>query len=264
MAKVKIKVGKEDVEKSADAGDFEQAPPGMYVFELKEVNPGYTKGDDGKEDKSRPYLECIWKPIGSGREGAPLTAQLSQIWDYVSFGEASKWKMAQFALAVGLKVNAKGEIDSEIEIEEGKPGTIIGTKAIGRVKKDKDQEGNYRAKIGGLYNMDGAAAESGDDAFAEEGGDDAEEANDSPFGDDAGEVGEELWTEETLMAVEDLKALGEEAKAFDLTPQEFIVRKGKAVDQDATKAALVAAILEAQNGPADDGAAEEALPDDPF
>lgn len=261
MGKVKIKVGKEDVEKAAEQGDFEQAPVGLYVMELKELNPGFAKGDNDKEDKTRPYLEAIWKPIGLGREGKALETPLSQIWDYVSFGESSKWKMTQFALALGLKVNAKGEIDAEIETEPGKPGTVIGTKVIGRVKKSSDQDGNYRAKIGGLYNMDGAAAESGDDAFAEGEAEEEGDSNDNPFGDD-GETGDELWTAETLGAIEDMKELGAEATAFDLVPQDYVVKKGKAVDIDATKAALIEAILEAQNG-TEEAEGDEAT-EDPF
>lgn len=261
MGKVKIKVGKEDVEKSEASGDFEPAPVGLYVLELIEVNPGFAKGEGGKEDKSRPYLECIWRPVGLGREGKPLTTQYSQIWDYVSFGEASKWKMAQFALAIGLKTNAKGEIDGEIEIEDGKPGTIIGTKVIGRLKKDSDQEGNYRPKVGNLSHIDGAASESGDDAFADD------DAGGSPFDDTpddtAGE--DDLLTREGLEEIEDLKELGSLAGEFDLTPQDFIIKTRGKVDPAKTKAALIDAILEAQDGPADDAdGGTEDLPDDPF
>ena len=258
MTKVTISVSSEDVEAAADQGDFVQAPVGMYCAELVGLKPGHAKGDDGKPDKSRPYLECIWKITGVGREGAALPERYSQIWDYVSFGESSKWKMAQFALTLGLPMDAKGNIKGEIETEENKPGTVVGTKAFLKVKKDVDQAGDYKAKVGGTYPIDGSAAESGADAFADDG------PADDVFGEDAGEVEGDLWTQETLEAVEDLKALGAEATAFDLTPQEYIVKvKGK-VDQAATKAALIEAILEAQNGTEGDTEDADGEEPDPF
>lgn len=263
MGKVRIKVGADDVEKAAEAGDFEQARPGLYTAILDECNPGFTKGENDKPDKSRPYLECIYKITGTGREGKPLETQLSRIWDYVSFGESSKWKMAQFALAMGLKTNAKGEIDQEIEIEPDKPGTVVGTDVVIRVKKDSDQEGNYRGKIGAVYNKDAAESDGESSAFADEAEEGEGDSNDNPFGDSEEAGDEDLWTRETLEAIEDLKELGEEAKAFDLTPQEYIQRKGKKVDTEATKAALIDAILEAQNGPEEEAGATDPA-EDPF
>lgn len=257
MAKVKIKASKEAVEKAQDQGDFVQAPKGIYTAELKECNPGHAKGSDSKPDKSRPYLECVWKIDGVGREGEKLDTQYAQIWDYVTFGEETEWKRAQFGAAVGLPVK-NGEIDGEIEIEEGKPGTVIGKRALIRVKGDKDQDGDYKAKIGWMGPLSGPAL--ADDPLADE----PEAEPDDPFG-EGGEDGEvELLTREDLEAME-LKELGALAQTdFDITPQDHIVKvKGK-VSPDKTKEKLIDAILEAQGAEEEPEAETEENPEDPF
>lgn len=253
MGKVKIKVGKKAVEEAGKSGDFEQPKPGVYTATLVECKPGFTKGDDGKPDKSRPYLECIYQIDGVGREGKKPEVQYSRLWDYVSFSEASEWKQAQFGIAMGLEVTASGGIDGSIETEENKPGTVIGRKVVIRVKKDSDQEGNYRGKIASVMPADGGAdLDAGDDGEILEGDEDVVE-EDNPFGEDSEGDEEDYLTEEDLEALS-LKELGALASNdFDLTPQEHIVKvKGK-VDQDQTKAALIAAILEAQGAEDEDG-----------
>lgn len=259
MAKVRIKASKESVEKAEDQGDFVQAPKGIYTAELTEVNPGHTKGKDGKPDKTRPYLECVWKIDGKGREAEPLDERYSSIWDYVTFSDESDWKRAQFGTAVGLPVK-NGEIDGDIEIEAGKPGTVIGARALVRIKGDKDQDGDYKAKIGWMGPLSGPALP--DNPMA--GGDDEPEAADDPFGGGSSEE-EELWTAETLGEL-DLKELGAEASTnWDLTPQDFIVKVRGKVSQDKTKEKLIAAILEAQGAEEEEGSGDaEDNSDDPF
>lgn len=262
MAKVRIKAGAEAVAKAEDQGDFILAPAGPYTAVLQECAPGYAKGDDDKPDKSRPYLECIWKIDGVGREGTKPEVQYSRIWDYVTFGEETDWKRAQFGAAMGLPV-VKGEIDGEIEVEEGKPGSVIGVRALIRVKHEKDKrdpEGEKRAKIGWMGPLSGPAL--ADNPMDDSG----PEASTDPFADAAGEEELDLWTAETLGEL-DLKALGEEAKTnWDLTPQDFIVQvKGK-TDAAKTKDAIIAAILEAQGAeePEADAGTPDAAADDPF
>lgn len=263
MAKVRIKAGKEAVAKAEDQGDFVLAPKGIYIGELVQVDPGYAKGEDDKPDKSRPYLECQWKLVGVGREGAELPERYGNVWDYVTFGEETDWKRAQFGSAVGLPVK-NGEIDGEIEIEEGKPGTVIGKKAIMRIKHEKGRtaEDDSRAKIGWMGPLSGPAL--ADDPMA--GGDDGAAEPDDPFAEAGGEEEEELLTREQLEAM-DLKELGAVCPDFDLTPQDYIVKvKGKGkVNADKTKAAVIDAILEAQGAEEEGGAGETAAnPDDPF
>lgn len=259
MTKVKVQAGQDAVKQAGEAVEFVDAPPGLYIAELVECNAGFSKGDDDKEDKSRPRLECIYKPIGVGREGEPMPdgVRYGQVWDYVSFGEDSEWKRAQFGLAMGAKPDAQGNIDVSFETDKDKPGTIIGTKVILRVKRGKDLEGNYRAKCGGVFHIDSGEAAETSSAFADDAGNE-ESAPDNPFGDDSGAEEEDLYTEEYLIGLE-MKDLGEAAKQFDLDPNDFLVKKRGKVDLDATQAAVVAAILEAQNG------SEEAGDDDsPF
>ncbi len=259
MAKIKIKASKDAVEKAGESGDFEQPKPGLYVAELVQCDPGHAKGDDGKPDKNRPYLECVYKITGVGREGAKPESPLARLWDYVSFTPTSEWKVAQFALAMGIPLK-NGAIDGTIENEANKPGTVIGTKVLARVKADKDLEGNYRGKIGNVTHIDSGTKSETADAFDDSDGD-AEEA--SPFDDsDEGETSTEeeddLLTEEDLANM-DNKELAEVAKEFDIEPKEFIkVVKGK---KQAQRAELIAAILEAQGG---DEEGEDGDDEDPF
>lgn len=257
MAKVKLQAGKEDV-KSAIAGqeDLVQAPPGVYTAELVQVNTGHTKGEDGKPDKDRPYLECIYSITGVGREGAEPEERYARLWDYVSFG--TKWKVAQFGIAMEVPVNGNGGIDGQVEIEADKPGTIIGKSVIIRVKRDKDLDGNYRGKINSVLPMSAGTASESSAAFADDA--DGSSNGDDPFSEDQGSA-EDLLTRSQLEEM-DLKELGALCTEFDLTPQDYIVKVRGKVDNDKTKAAVVDAILEAQGG--DPEAEETGDPDDPF
>jgi len=245
-SKVKLRVSKEAVEEAKDRKDLEPPKPGIYVFQLREISPEFAKDENGEEDKSRPYLNCVWKPIAKGREQEELDAPLGNVWDIVSFSEDSEWKRAEFALALGLPMK-NGEIDADIEIDPDKPKTVIGTKILGRVKakKKRSPEDEYRPSMARMWPLVSEPTELGDDG--------------NPF-DAAAEAepdsGVEYLTEEGLLEM-DLKELGELAKTdFDLDPNEYVVRDSKKkVDLDATKAAVVAAILEAQG--ADGDAAEE-------
>lgn len=270
MAKIKIKAGKEAVESAQESVEFEEAPPGVYVGEVKEITAGHSKGSDGKPDKDRPRLEVILRLTGVGREGAPFPdgKRYGQVWDYVSFSEESAWKRAQFGIAMGIPVK-NGEIDGDIEIDPTKPGTVVGKKVLVVIKADSDNAGNYRAKVRAILSLEASAEGTGDSGLFDdadaptEGGD----IDDNPFADDADSSGgDDLLTKEMLEDTDeypDLKSLGAVAEEFDLVPQEFIVKgpRGKGVNQEKTRAALIAGILEAQNGTdGDDAGADE----DPF
>lgn len=259
MGKIKIQVGKKDVEQAQSSGDFEQAPPGVYVAELKTCEPGHAKGSDGKPDKDRPYLACTYAIIGVGREGAKLDKgkKYSNLWDYVSFSEAAKWKMAQFGIAMGLPIKA-GAINASIETEAGKPGTIIGTKVLLSVKADKDLQGDYKGSVRSVSPLAGDDADLFDDD--EEGSEDLEDSEEEfdEEGDDDGSEDEDLLTAEELEE-EDLKSLGVIAEEFDLDPKDFVVKtKAGKTNKVKTKAAVIEAILEAQ------GADEDEDEEEPF
>lgn len=259
MGKIKIQVGKKDIEQAQSSGDFEQAPVGVYTAVLKSVEPGHAKGDDGKPDKDRPYLACVWQIDGTGRSGAKLEKgkNYSQLWDYVSFSEAAKWKMAQFALAIGLPIK-NGAISASIEIEEGKPGTIIGSRVILSVRADKDLQGEYKASVRGVYPLD----EGDSELFDDDGDEDEDElGDDDDFdGEDDDDESEpdsgDMLTRDGLEEEGDLKALGSIAKEFDLDPKDYIVKtKAGKLSNAKTKSAIIDAILEAQG-------ADEDVPED--
>lgn len=251
MAKIKIQVDNEAVQQAQASGDFEHAPPGVYIAELAELNQGYTKGDNGMPDQTRPYLECIYKIVGEGREGTKPNKTYSRIWDYVSFGESSKWKMAQFGLAMGLPVK-NGKIDATLETEEGKPGSVIGKKIFLSLKAGKDRDGEYRPNVRNVSNF-GEVNVLDDDEF-EDGNSDIDVIDeDETFSieieeaeDVEAEVGNDILTLESLKA-KDLEELGPIAKDFDLDPKTFIVRNSaKKIDRDKTAASLISGILSAQ------------------
>lgn len=193
MAKWKLKASKEDVEAAQEQAEFEHAPPGYYVCTIDEMSHG--PGKEGKDSRA----EVILKPVASFKDGVrtKLTENYSRIWDYISDGESSGWKRAQFGAALGIKTK-RGVFQEDIEMEKGKPGSVVGKEVLVRLKKDSDQEGNYRAKAGNYLPKD--ALDN-----AEEGGSEPEEVDDED-----GEP-EEEGTEEEY----DFEALGEAADEDD-------------------------------------------------
>lgn len=238
---IKMKASKEAVEEAGNAVDFEQAPPGLYVIKLAALEGGKQKDKD-----SDPYVEARWQIVGVGRSADPLPEDestgkrkaYSGLFDVISLGDSSEWKRAQYAAALGKKLSANGEFS--LEDNPDKPGTDIGKLALGRVKKDVDNAGNYRAKLGTIFEFsaDGVdLSDAGDapDPFAT---DDTEE--------DSGGV--EYLTREGLEAMEpkDIRPILEQ---FDLDPTAF---KGKTAIADA-----IDAILEAQGTVGEDADAGE-------
>jgi len=249
MAKVRMKASKEAFEKAgSDQGDFVLPKPGYYTAILKTINDGYSKTADGDEDKNRPRLECIYEIVGVGREDEPATENYGNIWDYVSFSAESEWKRAEFMKALGL---ADDEAEVDFDTEE-----VEGTKVLIRVKHEKGRtkDDPPRAKIAKLLPFSDADSDA---AFGDSGGGATEDVE---FGADAGDPDEEYLTEEGLQEM-DIKELGKIAGEFDIDPQALVVRnRAKKVDLDKTKAAVIAAILEAQGAPEDGGDGDE----DPF
>lgn len=244
MAKVTFKIPKKAFEDAADQGDFETAPPGLYVAKLTSCEQHYAKGDGGKPDKKRPSLECIWQIVGVGREGEKSPVRYSQIWDYVSQRDSEDvhWKQAQFAAAMGLGDGSKN-VNVTKDTEE-----FVGTLALIRVKKDKSQDGEPRAKISWMGPNEGDEA----DAFEEAEGDEAE--GDEEAFEDGEAVGEE---DDTLYDADDLKAMDrDEFKA--LCEQYEIKVKGK------KKSELIDLVLEAQQAAIEEEGDDGDDDDEPF
>lgn len=270
MAKVRIKAGKEGVERAESFGDFEDIRPGTYRMKLVEINARHAKGDDGKPDKSRPMLEFVVKPYSEDREGkVKFTKNYGQLWSYVRLtGEGQDATRAMWAIALGATPNAKGEVDLSVETDPDKPGTDVGKHVIVRVKGEEYQ-GEMRPKVATVWPVqagtenvgedDGDELEDGDDIDEELEDELEDEDVEDPFGEDEDEEPEEddYLTEDGLKAME-LKDLGKLATDdFDLDPKASIVKftrganKGK-MNQPKTKEKLIAAILEAQGADSDD------------
>lgn len=244
MAKVTFKIPKKAFEGVGDQGDFEQAPPGLYIAKLTSCEPHNAK-TDGKPDPKKPSLECIYQIVGVGREGEKPEVRYSQIWDYVSLRDSEDvhWKQAQFAAAVGLGDGSKSVNASK------DPKEFVGTLVLLRVKGDKDQGGNYRAKVGWVGPNEGDEA----DAFDEGDAPDADTGDDAAFaGDEEGEPEGDLYTEDDLKAMD-----RDEFKA--LCVEYEIAVKGK------KKSELITAVLEAQQAAIDaEASGDEGDDDEPF
>lgn len=106
MAKVKFDVSGSDPERAMRGG--EPPKPGVYPVKIKEINSGFSKGDDGKPDRKRPRLEVVFEISAGEHKGFPL-------WEYLTFTEASQWKLDQFLQTVGIadKKKRKGEFDTD-------------------------------------------------------------------------------------------------------------------------------------------------------
>lgn len=235
MAGIKIKASKEAFERAGeDLGDFVVPSSGYYHLQLKECSFGYSKSKngDGTEDKDRPRIQCIWSVVGVGREGAEVTENFGQVWDYVSFSEDAEWKRAEFLYALGL---ADGTESVTMTID---PEALGGETVLGRLKQVPNQAGDGKqAKVAKLLPLEDADAEG---AF----GGKKSKAED-PFGEAESEEDSDYVTEEELTAM-DLKAVGEVAKEFDLDPKEYVVNFRGKFSSQRTQAKLIAAILEAQ------------------
>lgn len=193
------------------------------------------------------------------------------VWDNVTFDESTDWKRAQVAIALGATPNPKtGAVELDLEIDPDVPGTSIGTEVLLKVRSGKNQDGDYRAEVqwvqpfepgetGSAFNDDDAGDEPFDDDMdAAEPFDDIDGTTEDTSGDD------EMWTEQGLRDLSP-KELAEECQAFDLDPAELKVftGRGKArkVNIEGTVDSMVAAILEAQNGPEE---GQDGDDEDPF
>lgn len=202
---------------ASGGGDFVQAPKGVYIAELVEANLGYSKDDDGKPDKNRPRIECIYQIVAES-DGSKPAAQYSRIWDYVSFSDAAEWKLDMFLQSVGIPTNKKEKGQLDLTKIAGKVTDLKGATHDGkaakvkmRVAAGKDLQGDYRAKVGGTYLLTDEDAEELDDDI--EAALDDEELDDELIdADEEAEDEEPEYTAEDIdeMPAADLKALVKE------------------------------------------------------
>lgn len=237
MATIKFKVEPEAFDQT---GFAEQPKPDVYEAQVKEINSGYSKNDDGTEDKKRPRLEVIYeitdeKAKTKGNDGG--SALGARVWDYVTFGSSSQWKLAQFTKAFGLADKSKpsGEFNTaklaekvtdisangkKIVKETGHPGA----KCKIRVGPGSDQDGGYRAKVRSILPI-GGDSDSSD-------GEEVVVDDDSAIESD--ETGDAMLHTES-----DLKLMGVPALKEIATSMEIDFKGMK-------KSEVIAAILEAQ------------------
>jgi hypothetical protein len=256
VTKIKIEASAEDVKRAdEDMGDFVVPPPGFYVVKLVEANAGYSKGNDGEEDKNRPRIECVYEIVAEGTEQAEPKENYGRLWDYITFSKEAGWHRANWTKALYPgSVKEDGSISVEVDTDE-----ILERTLLARIKHEKDKRRSeeekktvMRARIAKFFPADASlSTEEVDTTDAYGTAEEPEEvAEVNPFDEPVPDHADSLLTEEELQGY-DLKALGALAKEFDLDPMTFVVKKGKAVDQDATKAAVIAAVLEAQGSNGD-------------
>jgi hypothetical protein len=143
MPVVKFDVSGSDP-KAAFAGGGKQATPGVYTVKLKEVKPGFRKGDNGQPDKSAPRLEVLAEIQDKKFKG-------SLLYDYISFSEASQWKMDQFLQVLGLASTSKrkGSFDTTVNTGPSWAATFrtrTEWKTMRRTKKPKTRKNQKRTK----------------------------------------------------------------------------------------------------------------------
>lgn len=123
-----------DVSKATASGDWEHVQPGLYIFEVREMNAKVSKK---KPDGSggNKMLEVILKPTAEA-DGTKLDGEFSQVYYYVLVDGSQDGRLRALTDALGL--NPKGTIDTE---------EVVGEQLLGHVKSDKDQDGEYRPRI---------------------------------------------------------------------------------------------------------------------
>lgn len=136
MAKFNFNVTGVDHKKAVQ--NFESPKPGMYRAKIAEMNPGFSKDDAGKEDKSRPRVEVIFHLQDKTYNQTPM-------WYFLTFsGDYPLQKLDQFLQAVGVNTakTQKGSLDTDKYI-----GKIVNV----RVKSGTNQTGEYRGEVGGVF-----------------------------------------------------------------------------------------------------------------
>lgn len=151
---IEFDVSNSDPEAAISSGNFESPQPGIYTVAVKSVTPGFSKNNDGSLDKNRPRVEVIFQVQDPPYKG-------SQLWYYLTFGEAALWKLDQFLQVFGIATanKRKGSF---------KPSQVEGKKCKVRIRAGKDNSNNYRGEVAAVLPLtaesNGASASSADDA----------------------------------------------------------------------------------------------------
>lgn len=125
---------------------FDSPKPGVYRAKVKEVNPGFSKDQQGEPDRSKPKIEVVYEIIQKPYAGAQLFSHIP-LKGSTSFNEYAKRRMAQLLLATGQVNTTGGEGTLNTDKIKGKVVRV-------RVKSGKDHSGDYRGEFGAVFKDD--------------------------------------------------------------------------------------------------------------
>lgn len=133
---ITIKASAGAIKEAAEGSDLENIDfDGYHVFELMKAEVKESKAGNDQ-------IVCQYKLIGLGREGKKPTTKYWPLRDYVQLeGASTEWKRAEFLTAVN-------DGKTKLEIEDKRPGTVIGKKVICRLELEEytDQNGKTRTQ----------------------------------------------------------------------------------------------------------------------
>lgn len=242
MAKVKYNVKGVD----SSGGDFEKAKPGMYIAEIAEINDRESSSGNGA------MLEVVFK-IKSDSKGKKkdIAGIGSQVWHYVLLEhEPSAFRLREFLEAIGKVQGKKGEV-----------GTLDTDKLIGlelqvQLKSDKDQDGEYRPRVGKVLGLSDAASDEDEDEPDE---DDEDETDDEVEDDEEQDDDEEEDDDEEAIDLDELDRA--ELKKL-IKDEELDIRVTKSMSDDDLREKIAEALGSDEDEDEDDEEEEEDDDDD--
>lgn len=163
MAKVKYNVKGVDT-----SGDFTPVKPGMYRAKIEEINDWSGQFGAGME----VVLSVTSDSKGKKKDVEGIG---SKLWTYIYFDhEPSAFRLAEFIKALGLKET--GTLDTD---------KMVGKEVQVRVKPDRNEEGDYRPRVGKLLAL---AEDAGEEPDEPEEGEEPEEDDEDDEGVDLDEL----------------------------------------------------------------------------
>jgi hypothetical protein len=204
---VKLKVDHRDVteEERGSVGSFAPPPPpGIYPYRVEAFNDGFSRGEDGKDDKTKPRFEAVLSCAVEKHAGSKLWAYFLQE-GHPSYNKKDKAALDQFFVATGALSAKKrtGTIDTDKD--------VVGSLISVQVGEDRqaDANGDKRARYIKSFPIGDQTVASSDEGLLEEGGEEIE--GDVIEGD---EVDWEARKAELLaMSAPEVAAVGKEWKA---------------------------------------------------
>lgn len=235
MAKIKFDVSQSDPDEAKEvvSGLADSPKPGLHRFRIKEVDAGFSKGEDGKPDKNKPRIEVVFECQSAAHRGAHVWVYyLQEGHEKYQKRDAQKWDQLLLALGIASKTKRAGTIDTDKQ--------MVGKFIVGNVKAGKSQTGEYRGEIAQVFpdGHEGAEPSAEDD---DELIDESEEVvDDEDVMDDEGVDWDARTSELSQMSGDELKAIAKEWKdaGWDITiggTKAALVDKIVAVEQAASE-----------------------------